>query len=74
MQLVFPGGLSTATDGDFAAQPQVNQQFIPLPQDRNGNLYQAGVFWAGEGCAIGFRREKGIITNLSQFVPHVLED
>lgn len=43
------------------------------PEDKQAYIYQAGVFWAAEGCAIGFRREKGIITNLSQFVPHVVE-
>ncbi|RAU81616.1 glutathionylspermidine synthase family protein [Pontibacter arcticus] len=61
------------TEGEYDAQPQVYQRWCDLPEDKNGYTYQAGVFWAGEGCAIGFRREKGIITNLSQFVPHVVE-
>ncbi|MCC9136160.1 glutathionylspermidine synthase family protein [Pontibacter silvestris] len=61
-------------EGEYDHQQQVYQQWCELPQDTNGYLYQAGVFWAGEGCAIGFRREKGIITNLSQFVPHLLEN
>ncbi len=72
VQLVFPGGISMGTEGEFSGQAQVHQQFINLPQDAAGNLYQAGVFWAGEACAIGYRREKGIITNLSQFVPHII--
>ncbi|QNF34634.1 glutathionylspermidine synthase family protein [Adhaeribacter swui] len=60
-------------EGEYANQKFVYQAWVDLPQDDQGNLYQAGVFWAGEGCAIGLRREKGIITNLSQFLPHLLD-
>ncbi|WP_114778640.1 glutathionylspermidine synthase family protein [Botryobacter ruber] len=66
-------GRVTRTQGEYDNQQQVYQRWCDLPEDNSGNQYQAGVFWAGEGCAIGFRREKGIITNLSQFVPHVVE-
>ena len=59
--------------GEYGQQKVVYQAWVDLPQDDQGNFYQAGVFWAGEGCAIGLRREKGIITNLSQFLPHLLE-
>jgi glutathionylspermidine synthase len=58
--------------GDFVHQPQVRQRYADLPQDKKGRYYQAGVFWAGSACAIGFRREAGFITNLSEFVPHLL--
>ncbi|SHL05498.1 glutathionylspermidine synthase family protein [Hymenobacter psychrotolerans] len=58
--------------GEFAHQPQVSQRYAQLPQDGQGRFYQAGVFWAGTGCAIGYRRAAGFITNLSEFVPHVL--
>jgi glutathionylspermidine synthase len=59
--------------GEFAPQPQVRQRWAELPADGQKRLYQAGIFWAGEGCALGFRRDKGFITNLSEFVPHILE-
>ncbi|PTX21084.1 glutathionylspermidine synthase [Pontibacter mucosus] len=62
----------TKVRGDYDSQQQVYQRWCELPEDNKGYKYQAGVFWAGEGCAIGFRREKGIITNLSQFVPHLV--
>ncbi|TGE26059.1 glutathionylspermidine synthase family protein [Hymenobacter aquaticus] len=58
--------------GDFTHQPQVRQRWVELPRDAQNRRYQAGVFWAGEACAISFRREAGIITNLSEFVPHLL--
>ena len=41
-------------------------------RDAQGRRYQAGVFWAGEACALGFRRDAGLITNLSEFMPHIL--
>lgn len=63
----------TKMAGEYDSQKQVYQRWCDLPEDGQGYAYQAGVFWAGEGCAIGFRREKGIITNLSQFVPHLVE-
>ncbi|GAA4347669.1 glutathionylspermidine synthase family protein [Hymenobacter saemangeumensis] len=66
------GRASTEVPGDFAAQPQLRQRWAELPTDEQGRRYQAGVFWAGEACAIGFRREAGLITNLSEFVPHTL--
>jgi glutathionylspermidine synthase len=59
--------------GDYARQPVVYQQYAQLPADTQERLYQAGVFWAGAACGIGFRREAGFITNLSEFVPHVLK-
>jgi glutathionylspermidine synthase len=66
------GHTSAEVPGDFAQQPQLYQRWAALPTDAQGRLYQAGVFWAGEACAIGFRREAGVITNLSEFVPHVI--
>ena len=63
---------SSIPEGDYAHQSMVYQRFAELPADEQGRLYQAGVFWAGTGCAIGFRREAGIITNLSEFVPHLI--
>ncbi len=68
------GRTGTEVPGDFAQQPQLYQRWAELATDAQGRRYQAGVFWAGEACAIGFRREAGLITNLSEFVPHVLVD
>lgn len=70
---VVDKGRVTKVRGEYDNQQQVYQRWCELPEDNYGNQYQAGVFWAGEGCAIGFRREKGIITNLSQFVPHLVK-
>ncbi|MBD2723057.1 glutathionylspermidine synthase family protein [Hymenobacter armeniacus] len=70
---IQPDGRAGAeVPGEFDQQPQLYQRWAELPTDAQGRRYQAGVFWAGEACAIGFRREAGLITNLSEFVPHVL--
>ena len=66
------GRTSSEIPGEFSTQPQLYQQWAELPTDAHGRRYQAGVFWAGEACAIGFRRGAGLITNLSEFVPHLL--
>ena len=66
------GSPGAEVPGGFGQQPQLYQQWAELPTDAQGRRYQAGVFWAGEACAIGFRREAGLITNLSEFVPHLL--
>ncbi len=46
-------------------------KWAALHTDAQGRRYQAGVFWAGEACVIGFRRDAGLITNLSEFMPHL---
>ena len=66
------GSTGAAVPGAFGQQPQLHQRWAELPTDAQGRRYQAGVFWAGEACAIGFRRAAGLITNLSEFVPHIL--
>lgn len=71
-EILADGRPGTEVPGEFDQQPQLYQAWAELPTDAQGRRYQAGVFWAGEACAIGFRREAGLITNLSEFVPHVL--
>jgi glutathionylspermidine synthase len=69
---VQDGRVQCTIEGDYGQQPLVRQRWLELPADGQGRQYQAGVFWAGEACAVGFRREKGMITNLSEFVPHII--
>lgn len=68
------GSPGNEVPGEFGQQPQLYQQWAELPIDAQGRRYQAGVFWAGEACAIGFRRDAGLITNLSEFVPHLISE
>jgi glutathionylspermidine synthase len=71
-EILADGCRNAEVPGDFAEQPQVYQRWVELPTDTQGRRYQAGVFWAGEAGAIGFRRDASLITNLSEFVPHIL--
>lgn len=60
------------TPGDYDRYLAVYQKFAELPRDSEGRLYQAGVFFSYEPCGLGFRRERGIIQNFSQFVGHIV--
>ncbi|AIZ62828.1 glutathionylspermidine synthase [Hymenobacter sp. DG25B] len=72
-ELKAGGQEGTAVAGEFAQQPAIYQRWAELPTDPQARRYQGGVFWAGEACALGFRRDAAFITNLSEFVPHVLQ-
>jgi glutathionylspermidine synthase len=73
LEVLADGASLSRTPGEYGTQPVVYQQWVALPADAAGNQYQTGVFWAGEGCAIGFRRDQGIINNTSQFLAHLIE-
>lgn len=59
--------------GDYAEQDSIYQEFTEFVKDNNGNYYQAGVFFAGEACGLGFRRGGIIIDNKAQFCGHIIE-
>ncbi len=61
------------TDGDYGDYPKIYQEYVEFPQDSAGNIYQAGVFYAGEACGLGFRRGGLILDNTAGFVGHVIE-
>jgi len=66
------GNKISETGGEYDIYRSVFQEFAELPSDGSGYLYQAGVFFSFEPCGLGFRREKGIITNHSQFAGHII--
>lgn len=57
-------------DGEYAEFPSVFQEYVKFPTDSNGESYQAGVFFAYEGCGLAFRRGGLILDNYSKFVGH----
>lgn len=60
-------------DGDFGNYPSIFQAFEELPQDSDGDYYQAGVYFAGQPSAISFRRRDGyIIDEDSEFIGHFI--
>jgi len=60
------------TDGEYGEFPSIFQEYVELPQNDKGESYQAGVFYAYEGCGLGFRKGGLILDNGSQFVGHVV--
>ncbi|MDD3342073.1 MAG: glutathionylspermidine synthase family protein [Sulfurospirillaceae bacterium] len=61
-------------DGEYTNFLPIYQAYAELPKDAHGNSYQAGVFFAYEGCGLGFRRGGLIMENFSKFVGHRIKD
>lgn len=61
-------------DGDYGNFKPIYQAYAELPKDKEGRSYQAGVFFAYEGCGLGFRRGGLIMENFSKFVGHRIKD
>ena len=66
------GSEQTAVGGEYGSYPKIYQEYVRLPQDSAGHTYQAGVFYAGDACALGFRRGGLILDNSAGFVGHLV--
>jgi len=58
------------TDGEYGEFGVIYQEYVELPTNDKGESYQAGVFYAFEGCGLGFRKGGLILDNYSKFVGH----
>ncbi|MFY7826057.1 MAG: glutathionylspermidine synthase family protein [Flectobacillus sp.] len=67
------GNAVSETEGEYFEQNKVYQEYVDFLQDPEGSYYQAGVFFAGEACGLGFRKGGKIINNTAQFVGHIIE-
>ncbi|MCR8679713.1 MULTISPECIES: glutathionylspermidine synthase family protein [Campylobacter] len=67
------GSIEAQNGGEYDNGKFLYQEFANFAKDDNGDSYQAGVFFAFEGCALGFRKGKDIIDNYSKFVGHIIE-
>jgi len=67
------GEVLEKVDGDYEEQRKIYQEYVEFPTDTDGFSYQAGVFYAGEPCGLGFRRGGKILDNTAQFVGHIVE-
>ncbi|WP_044418562.1 glutathionylspermidine synthase family protein [Halarcobacter anaerophilus] len=67
------GSIDVETKGEYEGHKAVYQEYVELPKDEKGNSYQAGVFYAYEGCGLGFRRGGKILNNMSKFVGHIIK-
>ncbi|KAA6436738.1 glutathionylspermidine synthase family protein [Dyadobacter flavalbus] len=67
------GEVLESVEGEYDTQNKIFQEYIRFPTDAAGFSYQAGVFYAGEACGLGFRRGGKILDNTAQFVGHIVE-
>lgn len=67
------GNTMEEKSGDYNDYKKIYQEYVHLPTDTNGMSYQAGVFFAGEGAGLCFRRGSKIINDTAQFVSHYVE-
>ncbi|MCF2444471.1 glutathionylspermidine synthase family protein [Dyadobacter sp. CY345] len=67
------GEVLEKVDGEYEEQKKIYQEYVEFPTDAEGFSYQAGVFFAGEPCGLGFRRGGKILDNTAQFVGHIVE-
>lgn len=67
------GSIDAETQGEYEGHKAIYQEYVELPTDNEGRSYQAGVFFAYEGCGLGFRRGEKILNNMSKFVGHIVK-
>jgi glutathionylspermidine synthase len=71
---IFEGGLEILkTEGEYENFKPIYQEYAEFPRDNEKNSYQAGVFFAYEGCGLGFRRGGEILGNYAKFVGHIIK-
>ncbi len=79
VRIISPSGTTeTSTDGEYFEQNTVFQEYTEFIKDNPGNSraafsYQAGVFFVGEACGLGYRRGGKILDNKAQFCGHLIE-
>jgi glutathionylspermidine synthase len=79
VRIITPSGKTeTSTEGEYFEQNTVFQEYTEFIKDTAGNSreafhYQAGVFFVGEACGLGFRRGGKILDNKAQFCGHLIE-
>ena len=74
VKILSPVGVTLdETEGDYAEQTSIYQEYTEFLKDKSNNYYQAGVFFSGESCGLGFRKGGKIIDNKATFCGHLVE-
>lgn len=74
INIISPDGkFLDSRGGDYNEQKTIFQEYTDFVKDPEGRHYQAGVFFAGEACGLGYRRGGEIIDNKAQFCGHIVE-
>ncbi len=60
--------------GDFGNYPNIYQEYYELPQDEDGDYYQAGMYFTYKPIALSYRRRDGLVTDTdSEFIGHFIQ-
>lgn len=63
------------TEGDYADFPKVYQEIALFNEDTEAHRYQPSIFWAGDACALCFRRQDDpVIDDDAEFVGHAIKE
>jgi glutathionylspermidine synthase len=62
-----------SAEGEYANHKMLYQAYTELATDKEGESYQAGLFYAYEACGLGFRKGGKILDNMSKFVGHIVK-
>lgn len=69
------GEIMDEKEGHYENFKPIFQEYTALNQDGKGGFYHAGVFFAYEGCGLGFRKAvRPIIDDDAKFVGHIIKE
>ncbi len=66
------GDVLLKTEGEYENYKSVYQKYVEFPSNAKGEKYQAGLFFAYEPIALGFRKGGEILDNMAKAVSHKL--
>ena len=73
VKILSPVGVTLdKTEGEYLEQKCIYQEYTEFLKDNSNNYYQAGVFFSGESCGLGFRKGGKIIDNRAGFCGHLV--
>ena len=67
------GETSLETQGAYGNEKMIYQEFVEFNEHKD-ECYQAGVFFAYEGCGLGFRKGGLVLDNYAKFVGHIIKE
>ena len=76
IRIVKTNGQEFKTNGDYANQSVVYQEYVANPKDKEDYSYQAGLFMVGhKAVALNYRcAEKEIVNDDCEFMAHFIKD
>lgn len=73
ISIVKDGKILHENVGPYGNNKSIYQEYVEFNSYEN-EYYQAGVFFAYEGCGLGFRKGGIVLDNYSKFVGHIIKE